>query len=48
MYTLPNSKDPCEMPHSLVHYVAFRQGLHCLPGQMRSSVKEKHFLFGNY
>ena len=36
MGTMANSEDPEEMPHK----VSFRQGLHCLQRQNRSSKKE--------
>ena len=44
MGTLANSEDQDEMPH----YVAFHQGLHCLPRQNQSSKKEIQYFFGNY
>ena len=30
MHTLGNSEDPDEMPHNVLHNVAFHQGLHYL------------------
>ena len=43
MGTLANSEGRDEMPSN----AAFHQGLHCLLGQNRSSVKEIQYLFWN-
>ena len=41
MHSLVKSGDPDEM----LHKAAFHQGLHYLPRQKRSSLKEIHFFF---
>ena len=39
MHSMANSEDPDRM----LHYVALRQGLHCLLKKNQSSEKEIHF-----